>query len=179
MLSLYRIRNNTDEIKKGVSSKNESINLDEILKIDSDHREKVHELDELRAKRNKSSDDIAEEQRKGINSDKAINDMKIVSETIKKLENEVNGIKQLLFSKLEIIPNIPHDSVPIGKDETSNVVIREWGEPTTADFELKSHVDLGTNLGLFDLERGSKISGSGFPLSDSYTHLTLPTILLV
>jgi len=164
MLSLYRIRNNTDEIKKGVSSKNESINLDEILKIDSDHREKVHELDELRAKRNKSSDDIAEEQRKGINSDKAINDMKIVSDTIKKLENEVNDIKQLLFSKLEIIPNIPHDSVPIGKDETSNVVIREWGEPTTADFELKSHVDLGTNLGLFDLERGSKISGSGFPL---------------
>ena len=164
MLSLNRIRNNTDEIKKGVSSKNESINLDEILKIDSDHREKVHELDELRAKRNKSSDDIAEEQRKGINSDKAINDMKIVSDTIKKLENEVNDIKQLLFSKLEIIPNIPHDSVPIGKDETSNVVIREWGEPTTADFELKSHVDLGTNLGLFDLERGSKISGSGFPL---------------
>ena len=164
MLSLYRIRNNTDEIKKGVSSKNESINLDEILKIDSDHREKVHELDELRAKRNKSSDDIAEEQRKGINSDKAINDMKIVSDTIKKLENEVNDIKQLLFSKLEIIPNIPHDSVPIGKDETSNVVIRKWGKPITADFELKSHVDLGTNLGLFDLERGSKISGSGFPL---------------
>ena len=164
MLSLNRIRNNTDEIKKGVHSKNESINLDEILKIDSDHRETVHELDELRAKRNKSSDAIAEEKRKGINSDKAINDMKILSDTIKKLENEVNDIKQLLVSKLEIIPNIPHDSVPIGKDETSNVVIREWGKPTTADFELKSHVDLGTNLCLFDLERGSKISGSGFPL---------------
>jgi len=164
MLSLNRIRNNTDEIKKGVQSKNESINLDDILKIDSDHREKVHELDGLRAKRNKSSDAIAEAKRKGINSDKAINDMRIVSDTIKKIENEANDIKQLLVSKLEIIPNIPHDSVPIGKDETSNVVIREWGKPTSVDFELKSHVDLGTNLGLFDLERGSKISGSGFPL---------------
>jgi len=164
MLSLDRIRNNPDEIKAGVHSKNESLNIDEILKIDSDHREKIHELDELRAKRNKSSEAIAESKRKGLNSDKEINDMKIVSETIKSLENEVNDIKQTLVSKLEIIPNIPHDSVPTGKDENSNVVIREWGKPISADYELKSHVDLATNLGLFDLERGSKIAGSGFPL---------------
>ena len=164
MLSLDRIRNNPDEIKAGARSKNESLNLDEILKTDSDHREKIHELDELRAKRNKSSDAIAEAKRKGHNSDKAINDMRIVSDNIKKLENEVNDLKQILVSKLEIIPNIPHNSVPTGKDENSNVFIREWGKPISADYELKSHVDLATNLGLFDLERGSKIAGSGFPL---------------
>jgi len=164
MLSLDRIRNNPDEIKAGAHSKNESLNLDEILKTDSDHREKIHELDELRAKRNKSSDAIAEAKRKGHNSDKAINDMRIVSDNIKKLENEVNDLKQILVSKLEIIPNIPHNSVPTGKDENSNVLIREWGKPISADYELKSHVDLATNLGLFDLERGSKIAGSGFPL---------------
>ena len=164
MLSLDRIRNNPDEIKAGARSKNESLNLDEILKTDSDHREKIHELDELRAKRNKSSDAIAEAKRKGHNSDKAINDMRIVSDNIKKLENEVNDLKQILVSKLEIIPNIPHNSVPTGKDENSNVFIREWGKPISADYELKSHIDLATNLGLFDLERGSKIAGSGFPL---------------
>ena len=164
MLSLDRIRNNPDEIKAGAHSKNESLNLDEILKTDSDHREKIHELDELRAKRNKSSDAIAEAKRKGHNSDKAINDMRIVSDNIKKLENEVNDLKQILVSKLEIIPNIPHNSVPTGKDENSNVVIREWGKQTSTDYELKSHVDLGMDLGLFDLERGSKIAGSGFPL---------------
>ena len=164
MLSLDRIRNNPDEIKAGARSKNESLNLDEILKTDSDHREKIHELDELRAKRNKSSDAIAEAKRKRHNSDKAINDMRIVSDNIKKLENEVNDLKQILVSKLEIIPNIPHNSVPTGKDENSNVVIREWGKPTSTDYELKSHVDLGMDLGLFDLERGSKIAGSGFPL---------------
>ena len=164
MLSLDRIRNNPDEIKAGAHSKNESLNLDEILKTDSDHREKIHELDELRAKRNKSSDAIAEAKRKRHNSDKAINDMRIVSDNIKKLENEVNDLKQILVSKLEIIPNIPHNSVPTGKDENSNVFIREWGKPIRADYELKSHVDLATNLGLFDLERGSKIAGSGFPL---------------
>jgi len=164
MLSLNRIRNNPDEIKAGVLSKNESINLDEILKIDSEYRQKVHELDELRAKRNISSDAIAQAKREGIKSDEAISDMRKVSDTIKKIENDVNDIKRLLDSKLELIPNIPHNSVPVGKDESSNVVISQWGEPISVDYELKSHVDLGVNLGLFDLERGSKISGSGFPL---------------
>ena len=164
MLSLNRIRNNTDEIKAGIDSKNESINLDEILNLDSDHREKIHELDGLRAKRNKSSDAIAESKRKGISSDKAINDMRIVSDAIKKLENEVNDLREKLVTKLEIIPNIPHGTVPNGNDEKSNVVIREWGKPIDVDYELKSHVDLGKNLGLFDFEKGSKISGSGFPL---------------
>ena len=164
MLSLNRIRNNPDEIKAGVLSKNESINLDEILKIDTEYRQKVHELDELRAKRNISSDAIAQAKREGIKSDQAIADMRKVSDTIKKIENDVNDIKRLLDSKLELIPNIPHNSVPVGKDESSNVVISQWGEPISVDYELKSHVDLGVNLGLFDLERGSKISGSGFPL---------------
>ena len=164
MLSLNRIRNNPDEIKAGVLSKNESINLDEILKIDTEYRQKVHELDELRAKRNISSDAIAQAKREGIKSDEAISDMRKVSDTIKKIENDVNDIKRLLDSKLELIPNIPHNSVPVGKDESSNVVISQWGEPISVDYELKSHVDLGVNLGLFDLERGSKISGSGFPL---------------
>ena len=164
MLSLNRIRNNPDEIKAGVLSKNESINLDEILKIDSEYRQKVHELDELRAKRNISSDAIAQAKREGIKSDEAISDMRKVSDTIKKIENDVNDIKRLLDSKLELIPNIPHNSVPVGKDESSNIVISQWGEPISVDYELKSHVDLGVNLGLFDLERGSKISGSGFPL---------------
>ena len=164
MLSLNRIRNNPDEIKAGVLSKNESINLDEILKIDTEYRQKVHELDELRAKRNVSSDAIAQAKREGIKPDQAIADMRKVSDTIKKIENDVNDIKRLLDSKLELIPNIPHNSVPVGKDESSNVVISQWGEPISVDYELKSHVDLGVNLGLFDLERGSKISGSGFPL---------------
>ena len=164
MLSLNRIRNNPDEIKAGVLSKNESINLDEILKIDTEYRQKVHELDELRAKRNISSGAIAQAKREGIKSDQYIADMRKVSDTIKKIENDVNDIKRLLDSKLELIPNIPHNSVPVGKDESSNVVISQWGKPISVDYELKSHVDLGVNLGLFDLERGSKISGSGFPL---------------
>ena len=86
------------------------------------------------------------------------------SKDLKSIEKEVNDIKNLLDTKLELIPNIPHSNVPVGKDESSNIIIREWGEPKNVEYKLKSHVDLGVNLGLFDLERGSKISGSGFPL---------------
>ena len=151
MLSLNRIRKNPDDIKTGVQSKNESIHLDEILKTDTHYREKVHELDELRAKRNKSSDAIAQAKRDGVNSDKAIAEMRAVSDTIKSIEKEVNDIKNLLDTKLELIPNIPHSNVPVGKDESSNVIIREWGEPKNVEYKLKSHVDLGTSLELFDL----------------------------
>ena len=164
MLSLTRIRNNPDQIKAGLEAKNESIDLDKILKLDEEHRDKIHQLNEMRAERNRASEAIAEEKRAGKDSDDAIAAMRKVSDAIKDLEKEVSNLGQTLDEQLELIPNIPHDTVPVGQDETANQVIREWGEPLAADFDLKSHVEIGLKLNLFDLERGSKISGSGFPL---------------
>ena len=164
MLSLTRIRNNPDQIKAGLKAKNESINLDEIIKLDKKHRDKIHQLNEMQAERNRASEEIAEAKRAGKHSDDAIADMKKVSDAIKNLEKEVSELGQMLDERLDLIPNIPHDTVPVGQDETANQVIREWGEPPVADFDLKSHVEIGLDLNLFDLERGSKISGSGFPL---------------
>ena len=164
MLSLTRIRNIPDQIKAGLEARNESINLDKILKLDERHRDKIHQLNEMRAERNRASEAISEAKRAGKNFDDAITDMKKVSDTIKNLEKEVSDLGQMLDEQLELIPNIPHDTVPVGQDETANQVIREWGEPPAADFDLKSHVEIGLELNLFDLERGSKISGSGFPL---------------
>jgi len=164
MLSLTRIRNNPDQIKAGLEAKNESIDLDKILKLDEEHRDKIHQLNEMRAERNRASEAIAEAKRAGKDSDDAIAVMRKVSDAIKDLEKEVSNLGQTLDEQLELIPNIPHDTVPVGQDETANQVIREWGEPLAADFDLKSHVEIGLELNLFDLERGSKISGSGFPL---------------
>ena len=127
-------------------------------------RDKIHQLNEMRAERNCASEAIADEKRAGKDSDDAIAAMRKVSDAIKDLEKEVSNLGQTLDEKLELIPNIPHDTVPVGQDETANQVIREWGEPLAADFDLKSHVEIGLELNLFDLERGSKISGSGFPL---------------
>ena len=164
MLSLTRIRNNPDQIKAGLEAKNESIDLDKILKLDEEHRDKIHQLNEMRAERNSASEAIAEAKRAGKDSDDAIVAMRKVSDVIKDLEKGVSNLGQTLEEQLELMPNIPHDTVPVGQDETANQVIREWGEPLAADFDLKSHVEIGLELNLFDLERGSKISGSGFPL---------------
>jgi len=164
MLSLTRIRNNPDQIKSGLEAKNESIDLDKILKLDEEHRDKIHQLNEMRAERNHASEAIAEAKRAGKDSDDAIAAMRKVSDVIKDLEKGVSILGQTLEEQLELMPNIPHDTVPVGQDETANQVIREWGEPLAADFDLKSHVEIGLELNLFDLERGSKISGSGFPL---------------
>ena len=164
MLSLTRIRNNPDQIKAGLEAKNESIDLDKILKLDEEHRDKIHQLNEMRAERNCASEAIADKKRAGKDSDDAIAAMRKVSHTIKDLEKEVSDLGQTLEEQLELIPNVPHDTVPVGQDETANQVIREWGDPLAVDFDVKSHVEIGLELKLFDLERGSKISGSGFPL---------------
>ena len=164
MLSLSRIRNNPEQIKAGLDSRNESIDLDKVLKLDEKQREKIHQLNEMRAQRNSASEAIAEAKRSGKDSDDAIADMRKVSDIIRDLEKVVSDIEQTLDDQLELIPNIPHDTVPVGQDEVANKVIREWGEPLAADFDLKSHVEIGTDLKLFDLKRGAKISGSGFPL---------------
>jgi seryl-tRNA synthetase len=164
MLSLTRIRNNPDQIKAGLEAKNESIDLDKILKLDEIHRDKIHQLNEMRAESNRASEAIAEAKRAGKDANDAIAAMRKVSDAIKGLEKEVSNLEQTLDEQLKLIPNIPHDTVPVGQDETANQVIRERGEPLAADFELKSHLEIGLELNLFDLERGSKISGSGFPL---------------
>ena len=164
MLSLTRIRNNPDQIKAGLEAKNESIDLDKILKLDEKHRDKIHQLNEMRAERNRASEAIAEAKRAGKDSDDAIAAMRKGSDAIKDSEKEVSDLGQALDEQLELIPNIPHDTVPVGQDKTANQVIREWGDPLAVDFDVKSHVEIGLELKLFDLERGSKISGSGFPL---------------
>ena len=164
MLSLTRIRNNPDQIKAGLEAKNESIDLDKILKLDEKHRDKIHQLNEMRAERNRASEAIAEAKRAGKDSDDAIAAMRKGSDAIKDSEKEVSDLGQALDEQLELIPNIPHDTVPVGQDKTANQVIREWGDPLAVDFDVKSHVEIGLELKLFDFERGSKISGSGFPL---------------
>jgi len=164
MLSLTRIRNNPEQIKIGLEAKNESIDLDKILKLDKKHRDKIHQLNEIRAEKNRASEAIAEAKYAGKDSNDAIATMRKVSEAIKDLQKEVSNLGKTLNEQLDLLPNIPHDTVPVGQDKTANQVIREWGEPLATDFALKSHVEIGLEVNLFDIERGSKISGSGFPL---------------
>ena len=164
MISIEQIRNNSIYIKEKLSLKGEIDSIDSILSLDKSYRSHISKSNELRAKRNQVSDKIAEAKKSGKNADSDIKDMREVGDKIKSLEDKGSKIKNELNELLLRLPNLPHESVPKGKDSAENQVVREYGQNLDQDFELKSHLELGKKLNLFDFDKASKISGSGFPL---------------
>ncbi len=164
MLSIDIIRNNPKEVEQGLARKGEKLLISEIIKLDESYRSDLAQANEMRAERNVASDKIARAKKLGENSDKAINAMRKLSQQIKALEEKTQSSKNELDQLLLGLPNIPHESVPEGKDEKNNQLVREWGETLDRDFNIIAHLELGKALSLFDFERGAKISGSGFPL---------------
>ena len=164
MISIEQIRNNSTNIKERLSLKGEIDSIDSILSLDKSYRSHISKSNELRAKRNQVSDKIAEAKKSGKNADSDIKDMREVGDKIKSLEDKGSKIKNELNELLLRLPNLPHESVPKGKDSAENQVVREYGQNLDQDFELKSHLELGKKLNLFDFDKASKISGSGFPL---------------
>jgi seryl-tRNA synthetase len=164
MIPIEQIRNNIEYVKKQLALKGDPKSVDTIFSLDKSYRSYISKSNELRAKRNQVSDKISVAKKSGDTADKEIKDMRIVGEEIKSIEEKANEIKNELDELLLRLPNLPHESTPEGKDETENKLIREWGKENKKDFELKNHLELGDNLGLFDFEAAAKISGSGFPL---------------
>ena len=164
MLSIDIIRDNPKEVEQGLARKGEKLLISEIIKLDESYRSDLAQANEMRAERNVASDKIARAKKLGENSDKAINAMRKLSQQIKVLEEKTQSSKNELDQLLLGLPNIPHESVPEGKDDKNNQLVREWGETLDRDFNIIAHLELGKALSLFDFERGAKISGSGFPL---------------
>ncbi len=164
MISIEQIRNNPAYIKERSSLKGDNNSIDSILVLDKSYRSYISKSNELRAKRNQVSDKIAETKKSGKNADNDIKAMREVGNEIKALEDKANELKIELNELLLRLPNLPHESVPGGKDNTENKILRESGDKLNQDFELKSHLELGKKLNLFDFDTASKISGSGFPL---------------
>jgi seryl-tRNA synthetase len=164
MIPIEQIRNNLEYVKKQLDLKGDPKSVDTIVSLDKSYRSYISKSNELRAKRNQVSDEISAAKKSGDTADKEIKDMRIVGEEIKSIEEKANEIKSKLDELLLRLPNLPHESTPEGKDETENKLIREWGEETKTDYELKTHLELGDDLDLFDFEAAAKISGSGFPL---------------
>ena len=164
MISIDVIRNNLDQLTIALSSKGYNENLDEAVELDSFIRKSLSTVNELRAERNKVSDQIALIKKKGGDAQGMIKSMREVGENIKKIENKIGISKEKLDDILLNVPNPPHNSVPIGNDEKENKVVSSWGEDISFNFDIKSHVEIGNQLGLFDFDQASKISGSGFPL---------------
>jgi len=164
MIAIEYIRNNFEKVELGLKSKGCKENLSEILLIDKKYREGLSVVNDLRAKRNKVSDQISELKKNKQDAADKISSMRAVGEQIKKIETSLSDKKDILDSLILNLPNIPHETVPRGATENDNKVIEEWGDVIQKNFKLKTHLDLGSNLNLFDFERSAKISGSGFPL---------------
>ncbi len=164
MLEIKFVRQNLETVQKALEARGQSADLDAFKTCDDERRAILQELEALRHQRNVVSDQIAEMKKAGDNADSVVAKMREVSSKIKALDKVLAGTQETLERILLGMPNIPHPSVPVGKDETDNPVIKTVGDPPVFDFEPKPHWDVGAALGILDFERAAKITGARFPL---------------
>ena len=163
MLDLKRIRTDFDTVAEKLINRGvATTTLTELKDLDAKRRELLVQAEELKAKRNTVSAEIAQAKRNKENAEDKIAAMQNLSTEIKALDAELIAIDEQVTAIITILPNTPHDSVPIGVDEEDNVEVRRWGTPRIFDFEPKAHWDLGENLDILDWERGAKVTGSRF-----------------
>ncbi|MDD2629678.1 MAG: serine--tRNA ligase [Limnochordia bacterium] len=163
MLDIRLFRDQPDVVRKALKDRGlDTSPVDEVIHVDNLRRETLQEVENLKAKRNTVSAEIAKMKSKKEDASAVIEEMRQVSEKIKAYDEQVREIDEQLRTLLLQIPNIPHPTVHIGKDETENRVIRHWSKPTEFAFEPKPHWDIGENLGIIDFERGAKIAGARF-----------------
>ncbi len=166
MLDIKQIRDNSQELNRRLEKRNTSLSVDEILDIDKKRRVLLAEEEQLRSERNETSRKIGEAKRAGQDTTEIQARAKTVAERVKTIEHEKETLAHQQQALIMMLPNLPLESVPVGADESGNVVVREWGEA----FKSRpcknplNHWDIGENLGIIDFERGVKIAQSRFSL---------------
>ena len=164
MLEIKFVRQNLETVENALAARGHSTDLGAFKTCDEKRRAILLELEDLRHQRNVVSDQIAEMKKAGENADDVVAQMRDVSSKIKTLDKSLAETQETLEQMLLGMPNIPHASVPLGKDETDNPVVQVVGELPEYDFEPKAHWDIGAALGILDFERAAKITGARFPL---------------
>jgi seryl-tRNA synthetase len=166
MIDIKRLRQEPDEVRAALGRRQDP-SLDavvsDLLALDTERRTLIARVESLKAERNAASDAVARRKKAGEPADDLLAALKASSEEVKSLDAQVREIDERLERELLRVPNLPHPAVPDG-DASANRVVRTWGEAPSFDFEPRPHWELGAALGLFDLPRGTKLAGSGFPL---------------
>ncbi|MEI3611092.1 serine--tRNA ligase [Pseudogracilibacillus sp. SO30301A] len=163
MLDRKLLRNNFEEVKEKLTHRGEDLSeLDNFVQLDQRRRGIITEVEELKAKRNETSKQISVMKREKKDASSLIQEMQEVGNKIKNLDNELEKVDNKLEHVMLSIPNIPHESVPVGEDEDDNVEVRKWGEKPNFSFEPQPHWDIATNLDIVDFERAAKVTGSRF-----------------
>lgn len=164
MLEIKYVRQNLADVRHALAKRGDTADLETFASADEERRRILSEIEDLRHRRNVVSDEIAAMKKIGKNADDPIVQMREVSVRIKALEQSLAEYESRINEILIRIPNMPHESVPEGKDETDNPVVRHVGQPGAFGFDPLAHWTVGENLGILDFERAGKISGARFPL---------------
>ncbi len=164
MLDIKLIRENPDRVNELLKRRNGELSVDEVIELDSNRRKIQTTIDELRNKRKNDSQKIGLMKKNGEDTTSLQEAVKNLGEEIKELEEEEIVLNDRITSLLLTTPNLPQEGVPIGEDDTKNVVIGSWGEIRKFDFEPKPHWDIATQNDIIDFERGVKLAQSRFTL---------------
>lgn len=164
MLDLKYIRNNIEFLKGILVNRNANIDLDRFEQLDEERRELLSEVETLKYQRNNASQEVGKLKRAGEDASHIIEEMGSVSSKIKEIDKKLSVIESEIRYFQMTIPNVYHESTPVGNDDTDNILVRTWGEPTKFNFDVKPHWELGEELEILDFERGVKLGGSRFTL---------------
>jgi len=162
MIDIKFLRDNPQLVNEAIINKNEKGTVDSIIENDQKRRDLIFEVEDLKRQRNQNSALVAQYKRDKKDVTEVISKTKTISGKIKEIDKQLQFLEQQVFEAQSKIPNIPHDTTPIGKDESFNEAIKTWGEKPSYNFKAKDHLELGEAHDILDFKRGGKISGSGF-----------------
>lgn len=164
MLDIRRIRENPEEVRRSLATKGENTAIEELLALDARRRSLIEETDRLKARRNALSREISQRAKSGEHLAALKDESREAGNLIAKGDDTLREIETTLKDILIRLPNPPHQSVTVGTSAADNVIVREWGHTASFDFAPKDHLALAESLGILDFPRGTKITGSGFPV---------------
>jgi seryl-tRNA synthetase len=164
MLDIQLLRNDLDGVARRLATRGIQLPAEEFQRLEAARKAAQTRTQDLQNKRNALSKQIGEAKRKGEDASAIMAEAAALPDEVKRLETELDRIQQQLTDLLLTIPNVPHESVPVGRSSDDNVEVRRVGTPRTFDFPVKDHVDVGGGLGMLDFERATKISGARFSL---------------
>lgn len=162
MLDLKLMQNNPEVVRESLQKRGSAIDVQEFTTLDEQRKALIGQVEELKAERNKVGPEIAKRKRAGEDATDLLERMSHVAEKVKTLDAELTEVQAAEKEWLMNVPNIPCASVPVGKDEDDNPVVRVWGEKPNLDFSPKEHWEIGVELGGFDFERAAKLTGARF-----------------
>lgn len=162
MLDPKLLRGDLSDLQAKLATRGYQLDIDFWQDLEQRRKSLQIKTEDLQAQKNQGAKKIGELKRNGQNAEELLQQMEVVSQSMKVAENKLKELQSIIITQSLAIPNLPDDSVPVGQDENDNIEVRKWGAPRVFDFQIKDHTDIGESLGLLDFELAAKLTGSRF-----------------